>query len=92
MQYSEEFKQKVLSTLENSEEMKKRLDEGQEIIGRYLDDSRYSSVSPKEIVEAIESNNLTGIYMKAKRQLAIEELYGEWCEMYRQQNNHKMHR
>ena len=59
--------------------MKKRLDEGQEIIGRYLDDSRYRSVSPKEIVEA-------------KRQLAIKELYGEWCEMYRQQNNHKMHR
>lgn len=92
MQYSEEFKQKVLSTLGDSEEMRKRLDEGQEIVGRYLDDSRYSGVSSKEIVEAVESNNLAGIYMKAKKQLAVEQLYGEWCEMYHQQNNRGMRR
>ena len=75
MQYSEEFKQKVLSTLGDSEEMRKRLDEGQEIVGRYLDDSRYGGVSAKEIVEACESMNVQGIYQKAKRQMAIEELY-----------------
>ena len=39
MRYPEEFKSKVLSTLGYSEEMKKRLDEGQEIVGRFLDDS-----------------------------------------------------
>jgi len=92
MQYSEEFKQKVLSTLGNSEEMKKRLDEGQDIVGRILDDSRYSGVSAKEIVAAVESNDLAGIYMKAKNQLAVEELYNEWWEMYRQQNNKGMRR
>ena len=91
MQYSEEFKQKVLSTLGDSEEMRKRLDEGQEIVGRYLDDSRYGGVSAKEIVEACESMNVQGIYQKAKRQMAIEELYGEWSELYRNQHQ-EMHR
>jgi hypothetical protein len=91
MQYSEEFKQKVLSTLGDSEEMRKRLDEGQEIVGRYLDNSRYGGVSAKEIVEACESMNVQGIYQKAKRQMAIEELYGEWSELYRNQHQ-GMHR
>lgn len=91
MQYSEEFKQKVLSTLGDSEEMRKRLDEGQEIVGRYLDDSRYGGVSAREIVEACESMNVQGIYQKAKRQMAIEELYGEWSELYRNQHQ-GMHR
>ena len=91
MQYSEEFKQKVLSTLGDSEEMRKRLDEAQEIVGRYLDDSRYVGVSAKEIVEACESMNVQGIYQKAKRQMAIEELYGEWSELYRNQHQ-GMHR
>lgn len=91
MQYSEEFKQKVLSTLGDSEEMRKRLDEGQEIVGRYLDDSRYGGVSAKEIIEACESMNVQGIYQKAKRQMAIEELYGEWSELYRNQHQ-GMHR
>ena len=90
MQYSDEFKQKVLSTLGDSEEMRKRLDEGQEIVGRYLDDSRYGGISAKEIVEACEQMNYQGIYQKAKRQLALDELYGEWIEMY--QNQNKMHR
>ena len=91
MQYSEEFKQKVLSTLGDSQEMRKRLDEGQEIVGRYLDNSRYGGVSAKEIVEACESMNVQGIYQKAKRQMAIEELYGEWSELYRNQHQ-GMHR
>lgn len=90
LQYSDEFKQKVLSTLGDSEEMRKRLDEGQEIVGRYLDDSRYGGISAKEIVEACEQMNYQGIYQKAKRQLALDALYGEWIEMYRNQN--KMHR
>ena len=86
MQYSEEFKQKVLSTLGDSEEMRRKLDEGQEIVGRYLDDSRYGGVSAKEIVEACESMNIQGIYQKAKRQMTIEELYREWSELYRSQH------
>lgn len=91
MNYSEEFKQKVLSTLGDSEEMKKRLDEGQEIVGRYLYDSGYGGVSAKEIVEACESMNVQGIYQKAKRQIAINELYDEWIELYQNQSQ-GMHR
>ena len=92
MQYSEEFKQKVLSALGDSEEMCKRLDEDQEFVGRILDDTRYEGVSAKEIVEACESMNVQGIYQKAKKQLAADALYGEWADMYRNQNNNGMHR
>ena len=90
MQYPEEFKQKILSTLGENEEMRKSLDEGEEIVGRYLYDSK-SSISPQEIIEACESSNIQGIYQKAKRQLAIEELYSEWLELYRSQQQ-RMHR
>lgn len=92
MQYSEEFKQKVLSTLGDDEEMRKSLDEGQEFVGRILSDSCFGGVSSEEIVAACDSLNLQGIYIKAKRQLAIQQLYGEWLEMYRQQNNHGIRR
>ncbi len=85
MQYSEEFKQKVLAVFNNNEDIKKRLDEGQLIVGRILDDSSYNTITSKEIVEACESMNVQGIYQKAKRQLAIQELYNEWSELYRSQ-------
>lgn len=86
MQYPEEFKQKVLETIGDSDELRKRLDEGQEIIGRYLDDSRYSGISNEEVIEACESMNFQGIYQKAKRQLAMDELYQEWQNIYLEQS------
>ena len=93
MQYSDEFKQKVLATLGDSEEMRKRLDEGKEVVGRILhDEARYSGVSSTEIVAACESMNVQGIYLKAKRQLAVEALYSEWGEMYDQQHNQGFNR
>lgn len=92
MQYTEEFKQKVLSVYGDSEEIRKMLDSGNAFLGRYLDDARYGGISAKEVVEACESMNYQAIYQKAKRQLALEELYGEWSEMYRNQNNNGMHR
>lgn len=92
MQYTEEFKQKVLSVYGDSEEIRKMLDSGNAFLGRYLDDARYGGISAKEVVEACESMNYQAIYQKAKRQLALEALYGEWSEMYRNQNNNGMHR
>ena len=93
MQYPEGFKQKVLSVYGESEDIKKMLETGNEFLGRYLDDARYGGVSAKEIVEACESMNLQGIYQKAKRQVALEELYGEWCDLRQSQmQNQGMHR
>ena len=89
MQYSEEFKQKVLSVCGESEEIKKMLETGNEFLGRYLDDARYNGVSAKEIVEACENMNLQGVYKKAKRQLALEQLYGEWCDLSKNQGMHR---
>ena len=89
MQYSDEFKQKVLSTLGDNEKISQMLDQDSEMVGRYLDDARYYGVSSKEFVEAYETQNFQGIYQKAKKQLALEELYREWIEMYQNQNKNK---
>ena len=88
MKYSDEFKAKVLLTLGDSEDIKKMLDNGSEWLGRILDDSRQVSISPEEVIEACESLNLQQLYNRAKRQLALKELYREWSKMYREQ--HKM--
>ncbi len=84
MRYPEEFKSKVLSTLGYSEEMKKRLDEGQEIVGRFLDDSSQAANIPaSDIVEAFENGDMNSIYLRAKKQVMLEELYREWVDLYR---------
>jgi len=85
MQYPEEFKEEVLKTLGDSEEMRRLLDIGHDIIGRYLDDSRHGSFSAEEIVAACESLNLQDLYQKAKKQVAIRKLYNEWSTLYHQQ-------
>ena len=79
--YPEEFKQKVLTTLVDTPELRQRLDAGQEIVGRILDDSSYVGVTAEEIVAACESLNFGEIYKKAKRQIAIKQLYIEWKEI-----------
>jgi len=85
MNYPEEFKQKVLAVFGNSEEMKARLDQGQEIVGRYLDDSR-RDIPAEDVVKACESLDFKEIYAKAKRSVALEELYGEWSDLYHKQH------
>ena len=85
MNYPEEFKQKVLAALPNVPEMKEFLDSGNMIVGRILDDSRFSGPSAEEVVVAVESNSLEGIYAKAKRSLALQALYSEWADLYHEQ-------
>lgn len=92
MQYSEEFKQKVLSTLGASEEIKKMLDSGSEWLGRYLNDLSCGGLSPKEVVEACQSMNFQSLYQKAQKKLALQQLYSEWSDMYMNQHNSGMHR
>ena len=92
MQYPEEFKQKVLSVY-GGKDIEKMLETGDEFLGRYLDDASEVSISAKEIVKAFESGNLQSIYQKAKRQAALEELYGEWYDLrHSQRQNQGRHR
>lgn len=88
MYYSEEFKNKILEILTNSEDMKKRLDDGNEIIGRYLDDSCHN-ISPDEVINAYENNTIQELYQKAKRYVTIRNLYLEWLELYHEQSKQK---
>lgn len=86
MQYSEEFKQKVLAILGDSEEMRERLNRGDEVIGRYLYDAASVNISAEEIVAAGDSMNFQIIVEKAKKIVALKALYEEWCDEYRKQN------
>jgi hypothetical protein len=91
MEYPEEFKKRVLLIFDG-DEMRNRLEQGQEFVGRILDESCCDGVSLKEIVDAYESGNFEGLYQKAKRKLAIKELYSEWCQMHREQYGLGRHR
>ena len=92
MQYSEEFKKKVLSTLGNNDDIKKMLDSGSEWLGRYLDDASGGGLSPEEVIEACQSMNLRPLYQKAQRKLALQKLYIEWSEMYIDHSSNGRHR
>ena len=86
MQYSEDFKQKVLSTFGYNEGLKSMLDEGHEFIGQYLHDIGAMRIPSEEIVAAYEGSNFQEIYQKAKRLATIHELYLEWKKQYRSQH------
>ena len=89
MNYSEEFKKALLS-YDNSDEIRRMLDEGDTFIGRMLDDSRMSNApTSEEIVKAFETahrdNNpepLINLYKKAKKMLRANELYSQWAREY----------
>ena len=60
------------------------------MIGRYLDDYRQRKISPDDIITAIESNNLQPLYEEAQKLKLADELYGEWIDQYRNQNQMHM--
>ena len=92
MQYSEEFKQKVLSLLGDDVQMRQRLDQGDMMVGRFLDDARQTHIPAQEIVTACETMNFQEIYQKAKKQVTLENLYSEWLGYQNQnQNENQMH-
>lgn len=90
MQYQENFKQKVQLLLGNNEKINSMLNSGNEMIGRYLDDYRQRKISPDDIITAIESNNLQPLYEEAQKLKLADELYGEWIDQYRNQNQMHM--
>ena len=82
MVYPDEFKEKVLCLLNDNEGIKTRLEEGNEIIGKYLDIYRCIPINPQEVISAYKNNDFELLYKKAQRQLAFEELYSEWLKLY----------
>src|SRR3989338_1969099 len=78
--YSADFVAKVKAEFPDWADIHKALDSGSEFVGRYLDDSRAFSMSPKDIVKALEGGKQEEVLEKAKRAERITELYEEWVD------------
>lgn len=89
MEYNESFKQRVQQAL-NNPKVDSLLSQNSEFVGRYLDDARQIKIDPRNVVAAIESKNLEPLYNEAKKLVEIDELYGEWIDQYRNQNQMHM--
>ena len=78
--YPEEFKQKTLALFPDSEEIKQYLEDGNEILGRILDDTRLAAgVKPEELVAACENVKLMpDLYKRCKRAIEIGALLDEY--------------
>ena len=92
MQYSDEFKQKVLSLKKINKDFIENLfnqDFSGDLVGRLL--NQYEGVSAKDIIAAYENNDFQNIYEQAKDKLAAEKLYEEWLQVYYPQFQHEFY-
>jgi len=70
--YSDDFKNKVLTTYQNNSYVRELLDNNQYFLGRYLDDGsngHVSAIEPLTIIEKIESGNVEELLTMAKTKL-----------------------
>ena len=89
MIYPEEYKKKVMAAFPGNKAIQDVLENGNVILGRMLDDSaRYGNISPKEYIEAYQNETqMKLLYIKCQRVLLIQELYREYWEIRRSQEN-----
>ncbi len=85
MFYPEAFKNRVKKVYPNWDELHRRLDSGDEFVGRYLDDSSHSSSI--SIATILAATSLEELQEKAKVAQAKKELYNEWSKLYNEQNH-----
>lgn len=78
MEYSEEFKQKVLSYYNNDVYIKAILDKGEDYLGSILYNDATKNFSAEEIIKAYQSKNLEPLYEEAKKRLGLLKLFYEW--------------
>ena len=78
MKYPEKFVKKVKTVYPDWQEMHKALEREDPIVGDYLRDEAYFSMSPAEIVEAFEQGHEQDVLKEAKRANKSLKLYVEW--------------
>ena len=76
MAYTEEFIKEVKRVYPNSSEIIKRAENGDYVLGRYLDDSYERNIS----IEFIENHSYEEIMEKVKRIKEKGELYRKWFD------------
>ncbi len=81
----------MLNTLGDSEEMRGRLDKGDEIVGRYLNDYK-DSFTAREVVTAYENGTMEELVAKARKSLEVTDLYNEWRGLEQEQHPDRFER
>jgi hypothetical protein len=85
MRYPKSFKEDVRKAYPpNHVELHRALESNSVILGRHLNDSSLSEISPEMIMEA---TSLQELQAKAKLQLEKIRLYSEWCKLYQNQHD-----
>jgi len=82
MKYTEDFISRIKKEYPNYTNLHKHLDNGSEMVGRYLNDS-FGMITENDVMLAISLEELRGKAIGIKRK---KELYVEWFKMYRAEN------
>lgn len=83
MKYSSDFVARVKTAYPNEPDIHEALDKGNDSLGYYLDDSRWLSMSPAQIIEAFEQGRQQDVLEAAKQAVERIKIYEEWNDLYR---------
>lgn len=87
MNYPSDFKERVKKEFPTGGRLHKKLDTGDVIVGRYLDDSVPAGISPEEVLRALDTQELGSLRTLAKQAIRRKNLYREWYKLYNQQRS-----
>ena len=82
MQVSEELKQKVEKYYKNNIELKNKLLSGDAEAIRQMGIWAQKGISPEDVVEVYETDNIDYLYRQAKKKMELREVYNELCKAY----------
>lgn len=85
MKYPEDFVKRVKAEYPTWELMHTHLDRGNEIVGRYLQDSSDFEMFASDIIKAFAENRSADIFEAAQRSEYRQALYAEWCKLWEAQ-------
>ena len=81
MQYTNDFKSRVLSVIRDPK-IKYRILNGQLDIGNYLKSAAFKGVDSRVILDCIHQNDLNKLKILAREQEITKALYQEWLDFY----------
>ena len=82
MKYTKDFIGRAKKEYPNYTNLHKHIDNGSEMVGRYLNDS-FGMITEKDVMLATSLEELREKAIGIKRK---KELYAEWIKMYRAEN------
>lgn len=79
--YPAEFVKRAKAEYPNWPELHRALDSGNQVAGRYLDDSSSGGISPAEVVVMIDHNRVQELRKKADQLVRRQKLYSDWSDI-----------